>query len=77
MPVKEPGRGDPLGPLDWRKMFPFEPAAASDRPGWMGLGAARCRPEPAFERNLPALTHHRLFLVIRPPDELEDRKSVV
>src|SRR5215471_14350187 len=73
MPEKEPGRGDPLGPLDWRKMFPFEPAAAIDRPGWMGLGAARCRPEPAFERNVPALTHHRLFLVIRPPDELDLR----
>ena len=73
MPEKEPGRGDPLGPLDWRKMFPFEPAAAIDRPSWMGLGAARCRPEPAFERNVPALTHHRLFLVIRPPDELDVR----
>jgi hypothetical protein len=58
MPVKEPGRGDPLGPLDWRKMFPFEQAAARDRPGWMGLGAAHYRPEPAFERGFsrwPAL----------------------
>src|SRR5215468_4632009 len=73
MPEKEPGRGDPLGPLDWRKMFPFEQAAARDRPGWMGLGAAHYRPEPAFERNVPALTHHRLFLVIRPPEELDLR----
>src|SRR5262249_22738778 len=73
MPEKEPGRGDPLGPLDWRKMFPFEQAAARDRPGWMGLGAAHYRPEPVFERNVPALTHHRLFLVIRPPEELDLR----
>src|SRR5262245_14408472 len=73
MPEKEPGRGDPLGPVDWRKMFPFEQAAARDRPGWMGLGAAHYRPEPAFERNVPALTHHRLFLVIRPPEELDVR----
>src|SRR5262245_20740513 len=73
MPEKEPGRGDPLGPRDWRKMFPFEQAAARDRPGWMGLGAAHYRPEPVFERNVPALTHHRLFLVIRPPEELDLR----
>jgi AraC family transcriptional regulator len=59
--------------MDWLKLFPFKPAEAIDRPGWMGLGAARCRPEPAFERNVPALTHHRLFLVIRPPDELDVR----
>ena len=69
----EPGAGGPIRPLDWLKIIPFEPAAASDRPGWMGLGAARCRPEPAFERNVTALTHHRLFLVIRPPDELDLR----
>src|SRR6266850_615902 len=31
------GRGDPIGPLDWRRGLPFEPAAASDRRGWVGL----------------------------------------
>jgi AraC family transcriptional regulator len=71
MRQEEQGRGDPLGPLDWGKIFPFEAAASSDRQGWMGLGAARCRPEPAFERNVPALTHHRLFLVTRPPEDLD------
>ena len=29
MPEKEPGRDDPIGPLDWRKMFPFEPYEAN------------------------------------------------
>jgi AraC family transcriptional regulator len=68
-----PGRGGPLGLLDWRKTLPLEPAASSDRLGWVGLGAARCRAEPAFERNVPALTHHRLLLVNRPPEELDLR----
>jgi AraC-like DNA-binding protein len=38
---EEPGRGDPIGLLDWRKIIPFEPAASSDRLGWVGLQAAR------------------------------------
>jgi len=71
MPEKELGRGDPLGPLDWLKILPHETAASSDRLGWVGLEAARCRAAPAFEFNLPALTHHRLFLFTRPPDELD------
>ena len=73
MPEKEPGRGDPLGPLDWLKLLPHEAAASSDRLGWVGLEAARCREAPAFELNLPALTHHRLFLFSRPPEELDLR----
>jgi AraC family transcriptional regulator len=60
-------------PLDWRKILPFQADAASDRLGWVGLEAARCRAEPAFERTVPALTHHRLVLVARPPDELDLR----
>jgi AraC family transcriptional regulator len=71
MRQQEPGHGDPIGPLDWGNIFPHQANAASDRLGWVGLGAARCRPEPAFERNVPALTHHRLFLVTRPPEELD------
>src|SRR5262245_5580232 len=66
-------RGDPIGPLDWRQILPFEAAAASDRLGWVGLEAARCRAEPAFERNVPAITHHRLVLVTRPPEDLDLR----
>jgi len=73
MRQEEPGCGDLIGPLDWRKILPFEAAAASDRLGWGGLEAARCRAEPAFERDVPALTHHRLVLVTRPPEDLELR----
>jgi AraC family transcriptional regulator len=61
----------PIGPLDWLKRVPFEPAAASDRLGWVGLEAARFRAAPASELNQPAITHHRLFLVTRPPEELD------
>jgi hypothetical protein len=32
-----------MRPLDWRKFLPFEPAASSDRLGWVGLEAASCR----------------------------------
>src|SRR5262245_34483815 len=71
MRQEEPGRGDPIGPLDWHRTFPFEPAAASDRLGGVGLEALRCRVEPAFELNPPAITHHRLILFIRPPKELD------
>jgi AraC family transcriptional regulator len=81
MRQEEPGRGGPLGPLDWRrtvpvgplewrKIVPFEPVA-SDRLGWVGLEAARCRVEPALECNSPALAHHRLVLFIRPSEELD------
>ena len=71
MPQEEPGRGDPIGPLDLRKIVPFEPCAASDRLGWIGLEAVRCRAEPAFELNPPAITHHWLVLFARPPEELD------
>jgi AraC family transcriptional regulator len=66
-------RGEPIGPLDWRRILPFAPAAASDRRGWVGLEAARCRAEPAFERYVPALSHHRLVLITRPPEALDLR----
>jgi AraC family transcriptional regulator len=66
-----PGRGDPIGPLDWLKIVPFESAAASYRLGWVGLEAVRYRAAPAFELNPPAITHHRLVLFARPPDELD------
>jgi AraC family transcriptional regulator len=66
-------RGEPIGPLDWRRILPFPPVAASDRRGWVGLQAARCRAEPAFELQVPALTHHRLVLIARPPEALDLR----
>src|SRR6516162_1373010 len=66
-----PGRGDLIGPLDWFKLLPHEVTATSDRLGWVGLEAARCRAAPAFELNMPALTHHRLFLFAQPPEELD------
>src|SRR5689334_17328032 len=69
----EPQPGYPLGPLDWLRLLPHETAASSDGLGWVGLQAARCRVAPAFELNLPALTHHRLFLFSRPPEELDLR----
>jgi AraC family transcriptional regulator len=70
---EQSGRGGATGPLDWRKILPFEADAASDRLGWVGLQAARCRAEPAFERSVPALTYHRLVFVARPPDVLDLR----
>src|SRR5262245_46523351 len=73
MREEELRRGDPIRPLDWRQILPFEAAAASDRLGWVGLEAARCRAEPAFELSLPAITHHRLALVTRPPVDLDLR----
>jgi AraC family transcriptional regulator len=77
MQQEEPRRGDPIGPLDWRKILPFEAAASSDRLSWVGLEAARCRAEPGFELAVPALTHHRLVLVARPPEQLDLRFAAV
>src|SRR6516225_4620663 len=67
----ESRRAEPIGPLDGLKILPHETAASSDQLGWVGLEAAHCRAAPAFDLNLPPLTHHRLFLFARPPDELE------
>src|SRR5262245_23121126 len=73
MREEQPGRGDPIGPLDWFKILPSEPIAASDRLGWVGLQAARYRSARASEINPPAITHHRLVLFIRPPEGLDLR----
>jgi AraC family transcriptional regulator len=69
MQPQEPGHG--LAPLDWLKMLPHEAVASSDRLGWIGLEAARVRAVPVAELNQPAVTHHWLFLVTRPPEELD------
>jgi AraC family transcriptional regulator len=71
MPEKEPGHGDPIGPLDWFKIMPSKPVASSDRRGWVGLEAARYRGVRAAEFSPPAITHHRLVLFIRPPEGLD------
>ena len=72
MLLEESGRGGPLGSLAaLRKIIPFEPAAASDRLGWVGLEAARYSAEPAFELYPPAITHYWLVLFTRPPEELD------
>jgi AraC family transcriptional regulator len=71
MQQEEPGGGGPLAPLDFRKIAPIEAAAASDRLGWVGLDVAHYGEAPAFEFNPPAITHHRLVLYTRPPEELD------
>jgi AraC family transcriptional regulator len=69
----EPGLGGPIGPLDWLKRVPFAPAASSDGLGWVGLEATRFREAPESELNQPAITHHRLFVITRPPEQLDLR----
>jgi AraC family transcriptional regulator len=39
--------------------------------GWVGLQGARYRAVPASELSPPAMSHHRLALFLRPPDELD------
>jgi len=73
MRQQELGRGDPIGPLDWRKILAGDPCASSHRLGWVGLGAAHFRAAPDSELNRPASTHHTLVLVTRPPEELDLR----
>jgi AraC family transcriptional regulator len=74
MHQEEPGHGDPIGPLAaLRKILPFEADASSERLGWVGLEAARYRAAPASELQPPALTHHRLVLFARPPEQLDLR----
>jgi AraC family transcriptional regulator len=74
MPQEHPRGCDLLiGPRDCQKILPFEADASSDQLGWIGLEAARFRAAPASELDHPALTHHRLVLFVRPPDELDLR----
>jgi AraC family transcriptional regulator len=67
------GPGGPLGPVELRKLVPFEPCAASDPLGWVGLEAARYREAPSSEIDLSPLTHHALVLITRPPETLDLR----
>jgi AraC family transcriptional regulator len=71
MPQEAPGAGKLIGPLDWLKRVPFRPAASSDGLAWVGLEATRFRAAPDSELHQPAISHHRLFMVTRPPEQLE------
>ena len=71
LPQLEPRIDGTIGPLDWWKILPFQPAAVSDQLGWVGLQAVGYRAAPAAELNPPAMTHHRLILFSRPPEELD------
>jgi AraC family transcriptional regulator len=71
LPQIEPRANSSIGPLDWWKLLPFQPAAVSDRLGWVGLQAVGYRAAPAAELNPPAMTHHRLILFARPPEALD------
>jgi AraC family transcriptional regulator len=69
MRPERPGLCDPLGPVELRKLLPFQPCAVSDELGWAGLDAARYCHVPGAEIDLPPLTHHSLILMTRPPEE--------
>jgi AraC family transcriptional regulator len=71
MPQEHARGGAPIEPLDWLKVVPFAAAASSVRLGWAELQAVRYRAAPASELNPPAMTHHRLILFARPPEELD------
>ena len=72
MKMKELEHGSSPGPLaTLRKIIPYEPAAASDHLGWVGLQAARYCAAPASELYPPSLAHPRLVYFSRPPVELD------
>jgi AraC family transcriptional regulator len=71
MPPEERGGVAPIGPLDWLKRVPFQPAASSDGLGWAGLEATRFYAAPGSELDQPPISHHRLFLITRPPEGLD------
>jgi AraC family transcriptional regulator len=77
MRLENPGIRGPLGPIELRKVVPFEAAAASDLLGWVGLEAARYREAPASEISVSPLTHHTLVSITRPPKELDLRYEEV
>jgi AraC family transcriptional regulator len=61
----------PLAPQEYHRHVRLQPAAASDRLGWEGLGAVLFNDLPDAEIERPSLTHHSLILFKRPPDALE------
>ena len=62
-------------PRDLRNVCPIAAKVSreSEGLGWVGLEAARFDGSIDFETANPPLTHHRLVLLIRPPEELDLR----
>jgi hypothetical protein len=56
MRQEESGRGGPIGPLDWRKVIPFQAIAASDRLGWGWRRLASVRHPPGNTMRPPLRT---------------------
>jgi AraC family transcriptional regulator len=75
MRLAKPGVCGTFAPLDFRKVCPIAAKAsrASEGLGWVGLEAARFDGSIDFETANPPLTHHRLVLLLRPPEELDLR----
>src|SRR5262249_50307919 len=62
-----------LGPLENHQLVPVGPTVASQGLGWTGLEAMRLSDLGDAEFVRPALTHHSLILITKPPDELDVR----
>jgi AraC family transcriptional regulator len=73
MPQEKPVARGTFAPRDFRNVCPMAAKAsrASEGLGWVGLEAARFDGLIDFETINPPLTHHRLVLLIRPPEELD------
>jgi AraC family transcriptional regulator len=69
----EQGARGPLTPLETFSVFPITARASrtSEGLGWSGVEAARFKGSLDFEVDKPPLTHHKLVLFIRPPEELD------
>src|SRR5437879_2835466 len=73
MRQEKPGVRGPWGPFDFRNGCTIEASRTSEGLGWVGLEAARFSHLASLETAILPLTHHRLILFIRPPEELELR----
>jgi hypothetical protein len=73
MRQEPPGLGGPLSPRELDGLVPFEPFAASNWSGRVGMLAARYLDAPASEIELPPSSHHKLVLVNRPSEQGEVR----
>src|SRR4051794_29582733 len=73
MRQEKPEVRNTLGPLDFCKACPIKASKASEGLGWVGLDAVRFEGSIDFESANPPVTHHRLVLFIRPPEELDLR----
>jgi AraC family transcriptional regulator len=74
MRQENPGTRGAFAPVDFRNVCPIAKASrASGVLVWGGLEAARFDGVIDFECAYPPMTHHRLGLLIRPPEELDLR----